>query len=134
MMRHSTNVIRVGILSALLLFSRETVLAFIPGSDQDIMNASSGFVVLDIHSSRGGDIVQSRLAPGYSIDFDGVLLRLRARLESGKVLSWSADELRRLHQGENASMRHWLLEDSGLRPVSLRDYMSAYRRFHKLWP
>jgi hypothetical protein len=66
-MSYSRSFAWVGIVWALLLFCREPVLAFIPGTDQDLMNASSGVVVLEIHSSRGAGIVRSRLAPGYSI-------------------------------------------------------------------
>src|SRR5262245_4443499 len=108
--------------------------AFTPGTDQNIMNATSRPVSLDIHCSASKDIEHFGLAPGQSVGCDGVLLRLRFRTASGKTLTLDEQQLRRLHSGTVPKEGGWLIEDSGVRSVSSRDYMLAYRRFHKLWP
>lgn len=98
------------------------------------MNASSGAIVLDIYSSRDKPITHFRLAPGYSAGFNGVFSHLRVRLSSGKTLAFSEQQLAQLHGGSAPVNGAWLVEDSGVRCVSHRDYMLAYRRFHELWP
>jgi hypothetical protein len=108
--------------------------AFTPGTDHSLMNASSGPILLDIHSSRDKPITHFRLAPGYSVGFNGVFSSLRVRMASGKTLTLSEQQLTQLHSGATPANGAWLVEDSGVRCVSHRDYMLAYRRFHKLWP
>jgi hypothetical protein len=108
--------------------------AFTPGTDHSLMNASSGPILLDIDSSRDKPITHLRLAPGYTIGFNGVFSYLRIRLATGKTLTFSEQQLSQLHSGATPANGAWLVEDSGVRCVSHRDYMLAYRRFHKLWP
>ncbi len=108
--------------------------AFTPGHDNHLMNASSGPIVLDIRSSHNTALTRYRLAPGYSVGFNGVFLHLRVRMAGGKTLTFSERQLTERHGGSVATRDAWLIEDSGLRSVSSRDYNLAYRRFHKLWP
>jgi hypothetical protein len=108
--------------------------AFTPGTDHSLMNASSGPILLDIHSSRDKPITHFRLAPGYSVGFNGVFSSLCVQMVSGKKLALSEQQLTQLHSGATPANGAWLIEDSGVRCVSHRDYMLAYRRFHKLWP
>ena len=110
------------------------VSAFTPGTDHSLMNASAGPILLDIHSSRGKPITHFRLAPGYSVDFNGIFSYLRIRLATGKTLTFSEQQLSQLHSGTAPANGASLVDDSGVRCVSHRDYMLAYRRFHKLWP
>jgi hypothetical protein len=107
---------------------------FTPGHASNVMNASSGVIVLDIRSSRDTPLSHYRLAPGYSVGFDGVFLHLRVRMASGKTLTFSERQLVQLHGGSVPARGAWLVDDSGVRSVSSRDYNLAYRRFHKLWP
>jgi hypothetical protein len=111
-----------------------TLSAFTPGHDNNLMNASSGPIVLEIRSSRDTPLTHYRLAPGYSVGFNGVFLHLRVRMASGKTLTCSERQLMQLHGGSVPARGAWLVEDSGVRSVSSRDYNLAYRRFHKLWP
>jgi hypothetical protein len=108
--------------------------SFTPGTNHSLMNASSGAIVLDISSSRDKPITHFRLVPGYSVGFDGTFLHLRVRIASGKILLLSQSQLTQLHGGTVPEHGAWLVEDSGVRSVSRRDYNLAYRRFHKLWP
>jgi hypothetical protein len=108
--------------------------AFTPGRDHSLMNASSGLIVLDIRSSHGKPITHFRLVPGYSVGFDGVFSYLHIRFATGKTLTFSQQQLTKLHSAATPAEGAWVVEDSGVRCVSHRDYMLAYRRFHKLWP
>jgi hypothetical protein len=107
---------------------------FTPGTDHSLMNASSGPIVLDIRSSHGKPITHFRLVPGYSVGFDGVFTYLRVRFATGKTLTLPQQQLTQLHSGATPAEGAWVVENSGVRCVSHRDYMLAYRRFHKLWP
>ena len=107
---------------------------FTPGTDHNFMNASSGPIVLDIRSSHDKPITHFRLAPGYSVGFDGVFLHLRVRMASGTTLTFSERQLAQLYGGSVPARGTWLVEDSGVRSVSSRDYNLAYRRFYRLWP
>jgi hypothetical protein len=108
--------------------------AFTPGTDHNLMNASSGPIVLDIRSSCDQSITHFRLTPGHSVGFNGVFQHLRVRMVSGKMLTFSERQLIELHGDSVPTRGDWLVEDSGVRSVSSRDYNLAYRRFHKLWP
>jgi len=108
--------------------------AFTPGTDHSLMNASSGPIVLDVRSSHGKPITQFRLVPGYSVDFDGVFSYFHVRFATGKTLTFSQQQLTQLHSGAMPANGAWVVEDSGIRCVSHRDYMLTYRRFHKLSP
>ena len=108
--------------------------AFTPGHDHGLMNASSGPIVLDIRSSGGKPIGHFRLAPGYSVGFNGVLSYLHVQMATGKTLTFSEQQLAKLHRGTKPISGSWLVEDSGVRCVSSRDYNLAYRRFHRQWP
>jgi hypothetical protein len=108
--------------------------AFTPGHDHSLMNASSGRIVLDIRSSGGKPISHYRLAPGYSVGFDGVFSYLRVQMPSGKSFIFSEQQLATLHGGTRPDSGAWLVDDSGVRCVSLRDYNRASRRFDHKWP
>jgi len=108
--------------------------AFTPGTDHSLLNASSEPIVLDIRSSHGKPLTHVRLVPGYSVGFDGVFSYLQVRFATGKTLSYSQHQLTQLHRSGTATDGAWVVEDSSVRFVSHRDYMLAYRRFHKLWP
>jgi hypothetical protein len=112
----------LAIAAALLLVGSHRIFAFTPGTDHNLMNATSGVVVLDIHSLRDKDITHYGLAPGYSVGFNGVFLRLRVRLHTGKIFSFTAEQLRQAHGGTMPSRGQWLVEDSGVRSVSSRGY------------
>jgi hypothetical protein len=71
--------------------------AFTPGNDHNLMNASSGPIVLDIRSSRDQPITHFRLSPGHSVGFNGVFQHLRVRMVSGKMLTFSERQLIELH-------------------------------------
>ena len=107
--------------------------AFTPGTDHDLMNASSGPIVLDIRSSGDKPITDLRLVPGYSVGFNGIFSYLRVRTSSGKTRVFSEQQITQL-RGRVPEKGLWLIEDSGLRCVAQRQYNLAYRRFHKLWP
>jgi hypothetical protein len=124
---------RVLIIAALAVASA-ALTAFTPGADHNLMNASSGPIILDIRSSRDKVITHFRLAPGYTVSFNGVFSGLRIRMSDGKTLSFSERQLTRLHSDSTPANGAWLVQDSGVRSVSHTDYMLAYRRFHKLWP
>jgi hypothetical protein len=107
--------------------------AFTPHTDHSLMNASSAAIVIDIHSSAQ-DIRRFLAVPGGGITFDGIFLHLTVHTTSGRVLSFDSQQLRQLHGGTIPSSGGWLFEDSGLRLATSRQFMLAYRRFHKLWP
>ena len=117
-----------------LIVASAAATAFTPGTDHNVMNASSGPIVLDIHSSRDKPITHFQLAPGYSVGFNGVFSYLRVRTSGGKIITLSEQQLSQFHSGAVPANGAWLVQDSGVRCVSHRDYMLAYRRFHKLWP
>src|SRR5438105_8443972 len=75
-------------------------------SDHGILNASSGIIVLDVQSS-GERVSQFSLSPGDSFVFNGVFLRLKVRLHSGKILSFDSAQLRKLHGGTTPSEGRW---------------------------
>src|ERR1700759_3036536 len=91
-----------------------TLTAMSPGTNHSLMNASSGPIVLDISSSRDKPITHFRLAPGYSVGFDGTFLHLRVRMASGRTLSLSQSQLTQLHGDAVPAYGAWLVEDSGV--------------------
>jgi hypothetical protein len=102
-------------------------------SDHGILNATSGAIVLDIRST-GQDISKFSLSPGESFVFNGVFLRLKVRLHNGKILYVDSAELRKLHGGTTPSDGRWLIDATGLRYVSLHEYMKAFERMTKVHP
>jgi hypothetical protein len=116
------------------MLASSAAFAFIPHTDHHIMNVTTGIVHVDLRSTGGPDITNSALAPGYGMNFSGTFLQARVRFPNGKVLSFGDKQLRQIHGGTVPVSGAWLIEDSGIRCVSSRDFNLAYRRFHKLWP
>src|SRR4029079_6974059 len=91
--------------------------AFKAGNDHNLMNASSGPIVLDIRSSRDQPITHFRLSSGHSVDFNGVCAPDVVRMVSGKMLTFSERQLIQLHGASVPTRGGWLVEDSGVRSV-----------------
>ena len=100
-----------------------------PRPDHYLLNATSGVVVMDLRSAEF--IVDYKLAPGDSFIFNGIFTRFRARMPNGHIYTYDDRRLKKLHGGTAPSSGYWLLEDSGLRLVSLHDYLAASRRLQK---
>jgi hypothetical protein len=133
MTAHSKPYSILMISTALFLACSFRSVAFTQHTDHSLMNASSGTVLIDIHSSAQ-NITRFRAVPGSGLTFNGVFLRLTVHMASGKVRVFDTHQLQEIHSGTIPSNGAWLVEDSGVSSVSVRQFNLASRRFHKLWP
>ena len=99
-------------------------------ADHYLLNAASGTVMLnDLRALQ--ETVNYQLDPGMSFTFNGIFQRLNVRMPNGQIFVYDDRQLQRLHGGTTPSRGFWVLDNNGLRLVSLDEYLSAYRRLQK---
>jgi len=109
------------IVSALFLLFAFSALAFTPGADHSLLNASSSTIGIDIRASSQ-NIDHFTLSPGQSLGIDGEIVSIRLRIGSKAVFRYDAALLQKIVAESGASPKRggWLIEDAGLRFVPQR--------------
>ena len=108
-----------------LLVGASAVLGY-SRSDHGILNATSHAILLDVDSSLQHDS-GVELAPGESFVFNGIFTHVRIHYPH-RTVSLAGSQLRALHGGSPPTEGRWLVDEKGLRFVSVRDYMDAFKR------
>ena len=116
------------IVAALFVCLSQTSVA--ASADHYLLNATSGTVVLN-NLRALQQTVNYQLDPGMSFEFNGIFQRLNVRMPNGQTFVYDDRRLQRLHGGTTPSRGFWVLDNNGLRLVSLDEYLSAYRRLQK---
>ena len=116
------------IVPALLLWVSQTAIA--ASADHYLLNATSGTVVFNELRARQRT-VNYQLDPGLSFEFNGIFQRLNVRMPNGRILVYDDRRLQKLHGGTAPLRGFWVLDNNGLRLVSLDEYLSVYRRLQK---
>ena len=129
MMSHPKHLIQSALLFAAILLCTPHAPAATQ-ADHYLLNATSGTVVLSYVEALE-QTVDYKLERGYSFIFNGIFTRLSVRMPNGQNITYDDRRLQRLHGGTTPRSGFWVIDQGGLRSVSLTDYMAAYQRVKK---
>ena len=128
MVSHAKRSVQSAILfAALLLYASHAPAA---QADHYLLNATSGTVELSYVEALT-QTVDYELERGYSFTFNGIFTRLSVRMPNGQNITYDDRRLQRLHGGTTPRSGFWVLDQNGLRCVSLTDYIAIYQRLKK---